>query len=73
MAEAEASRWTLTNWLPLLSRFPLFGVTKSASSLLSDSVQLSFGAQWVRVTFCAGGVSLPHTLVKVSEGGLALH
>jgi hypothetical protein len=64
---------TLTTWAPLLSRFPLFGKTSSDVSLSSDSVQVSFAPQLVRATSSAAGGSFPHTLVKVSDGGLALH
>ena len=56
-----------------LSRFPLRGKISSDVLLSSDSVKLSFAPQWVRVTFRAAGRSFPHSLVKVSDGGLTLH
>jgi hypothetical protein len=69
----RSSILTLTTWLPLLSRFPLPGKTSSDVSLSSDSVQVSFAPQLIRVTSRAAGGSFPHILVKVSDGGLALH
>ena len=69
----ESSILTLTTWLPLLSRFPLRGKISSDVLPSSDTVKLSFAPQWVRVTFRAAGSSFPHTLVKVSDGGLTLH
>jgi hypothetical protein len=69
----EASILTLTTWLPLLSKFPLRGEISSDVLPSSDTVKLSFAPQWVRVTFRAAGRSFPHSLVKVSDGGLTLH
>jgi len=69
----RSSILTLTVWAPLLFRFPPDGKTSSDVSLSSDSVQLSFAPQLLRVTSRAAGRSFPHILVKVSDDGLALH
>lgn len=69
----EASILTLTTWLPLLSKFPLRGKISSDVLLSSDAVKLSFAPQLVRVTSRAAGRSFPHSLLKVSDGGLTLH